>query len=136
MSIIRRFSVVVPSLTRQSYSECESVHMISGMFSSDRRLRDLVQCCAERNRAVESANHSVQFTGEYAAGCPLTLGRILMDDIPFNLIIHPRDYEESVHRTRMEPIDFTPAPVGRRACSVRKRNPPAHYETCEPPHVP
>ncbi|KAF1357494.1 hypothetical protein EJ07DRAFT_39148, partial [Lizonia empirigonia] len=37
MSIISRFSFVVPSLTRHSYSEYESVHTMSGMGGRPRR---------------------------------------------------------------------------------------------------
>ncbi|KAF1964739.1 hypothetical protein BU23DRAFT_427711, partial [Bimuria novae-zelandiae CBS 107.79] len=37
MSIIRRFLFVVPSLTRHSYSEYESVHTTSGIDDRPRR---------------------------------------------------------------------------------------------------
>ncbi|KAF1976616.1 hypothetical protein BU23DRAFT_455219 [Bimuria novae-zelandiae CBS 107.79] len=37
MSIIRRFSFVVPSLTRHSYSEYKSVHITSGIDDRPRR---------------------------------------------------------------------------------------------------
>ncbi|KAF1972277.1 hypothetical protein BU23DRAFT_468511 [Bimuria novae-zelandiae CBS 107.79] len=37
MSIIRRFSFVVPSLTRHSYSEYKSVHTTSGIDGRPRR---------------------------------------------------------------------------------------------------
>ncbi|KAF1937412.1 hypothetical protein EJ02DRAFT_307257, partial [Clathrospora elynae] len=37
MSIIRRFSFVVPSFTRHSYKEYESVHTMSGMDGKPRR---------------------------------------------------------------------------------------------------
>ncbi|KAF1357477.1 hypothetical protein EJ07DRAFT_41166, partial [Lizonia empirigonia] len=37
ISIISRFSAVVPSLTRHSYNEYESVHTISGIGGRPRR---------------------------------------------------------------------------------------------------
>lgn len=78
-SIMRRFSCVVPSLTRQSDRDFESVHRISDIFHSE----EVHQRSFDHGFDIKAMDHFVQFGGEYATGDSLAFDERSVDDVGF-----------------------------------------------------